>query len=266
MALALLFQDDSVMYIDAVENYTKSYNSSLSNHPIDGSAVITDHVTKDNPSFSLKGVISAADFHTTYTRHQELLDENINTEFDQPVNGVQITNPSTVLDYLPGSIQQFLTSTNTAEVTSDPFRGFSHQVARERLDRAWKKSEIITILDYDYDITTGRSVSVRRIENCLIQNYTDNEDVSTGDAFEFTISFQKVRFAYLKEVDIRVTQASKPSSEVSDETSGESDKGDVSSASQDTEKLSVYEEYKEAIRQEGRKLKREAISIMTGGA
>lgn len=221
MALALLFTDDSVMYLDAVTNYTKSYSSNISNHPIDKSAVITDHVSKDNPSFSIRGVISAADFHTTYLRPRDFEEENIGVEYNQPVNGAVIKAPSSRLDYLPRSIQQFLSSTNDASVTVDSFRGYSHQIARDRLETAWSKSEIITLLDYDYDFTTGRTVHVKRIQNCLISNYTDNEDSTTGDSLDFTITFQKVRFAYLKEVDIQVTR-----SEVSDAAAGESEKGE----------------------------------------
>lgn len=226
MALAFLFEDDSVMYIDAVESYSKSYSSNIAKHPIDKSAVITDHVSRDNPTFSLKGIISAADFHITYTRSPELLEENIDPAYNAPVDGAVISSTASLLDYLPGSVQQFLSSTNPTTVTVDPFRGFSHQVARDRLNQAWEKSELIILLDYDHDITTGRSVSVRRVEDCLIQNYTDNEDAQTGDSFEFTITLEKVRFAYLKEVDIRVTQAS-----VADASAGEEDKGDQSQAS-----------------------------------
>ena len=225
MALAFLFEDDSVMYIDSVESYSKSYNSNIANHPIDKSAVVTDHVSRDNPSFSLKGVISAADFHSQVTRSNELMSENVDPAYNNPVEGAVITTTSSLLDYLPGSVQQFISSTDPTTVSVDPFRGFSHQVARERLNRAWGKAELITLLDYDQDIATGRSVSVRRVENCLIQNYTDNEDVQTGDSFEFTITLSKTRFAYLKEVDIRVTKA-----EVADASAGEEDKGDQTQA------------------------------------
>jgi hypothetical protein len=230
MALAFLFEDDSVMYIDAVESYSKGYSSNIANHPVDKSAVITDHVSRENPSFNLKGVISAADFHVTYTRSPELLNDNIDPAFNNPVDGAVITSTSSVLDYLPGSVQQFLSSTNPTSVSVDPFRGFNHQAARDRLNHAWETSELIVLLDYDHDITTGRSVSVRRVEDCLIQNYTDDEGVRTGDSFEFTMTLQKVRFAYLKEVDIKVTQES-----VSDAAAGQDDLGDQSDGGGDLE-------------------------------
>lgn len=243
MALALLFADDSVMYLDAVTNYTKSYSSNISNHPIDKSAVITDHVSKNNPSFSIKGVISAADFHTTYVRAPDFEEENVSLEYDQPVEGAVIKSPSSMLDYLPGSVQQFLSSTNPTEVAVDPFRGYSHQVARDRLYKAWESSEIITLLDYDYDFVNGRSVHVKRIENCLIQNYTDNEDAQTGDALEFTITFIKVRFAYLKEVDIQVTQSDVSDSAASKTEGGDESSGEDSNAERKKNKM-LWEEAK----------------------
>lgn len=238
MALALLFEDDSVMYVDAVETFTKGYNSSIATHPIDKSAVITDHVSKDNPSFSFRGIISAADFHTSYTRSPEMLNENIDSAFNQPVNDLRIDSPAATLNYLPGSVQQFMSSLDQTVVSSDPFRGFSHQFARERLNRAWENSELITLLDYDHDISTGRSVSVKRVEDCLIENYTDNEDIQTGDSFEFTITLRKVRFSYLKEVDIRVTQAA-----VSDGAAAEEDKGDQSGDVNAEPAKRTYQEY-----------------------
>lgn len=221
MALALLFEDSSVMYLDAVTNYTKSYSSGLSSHPIDGSAVITDHVARDNPSFSIKGVISAADFHAYIPPLVDSEGNELVSERAQPVNPLEISAPSSLLSSLPGSVQQFLSSTLPVEVSVDDFRGYSHQAARDRLNEAWERSEILSLIDYDFDHITGRSSSIRMIEDCLIQNYTDSEDAQTGDSFDFTITFQQVRFAYLKEVDIQVTHVS-----ISDSAAGESDEGE----------------------------------------
>src|SRR5690554_6972938 len=140
MALAIIFEDDSVAYLDAVTNYTKSKASSVSQHPVDRSALVTDHITKDNPTFSLRAVVSSADFNTTYTRPAELVEGGqgtppISPEQNSPVNGATISNPSTLLDYLPGSIGQILGNTITSDINVDPFRGFTHEVVRDRLDR-----------------------------------------------------------------------------------------------------------------------------------
>jgi len=235
MALALLFENDDVLYLDTVTNYSKSRSSSISNHPVDSSATVTDHVSKQNPVFSMRAIISAADFHTTFTRPQELIEGSeqnppIASEYNQPASGVAITSPSSLLDLLPGSVQQFISSQTFSSIAIDPFRGYSHQIARDRLETAWDNSEIITVLDYDFDVSTGRSVSVKVIENCIMERLEDVEDVDTGDSLTVNLTFRKVRFAYLKEVDVEITQQT--SSEVSDEASGESDKGDVTSSAE----------------------------------
>lgn len=233
MALALLFEDESVMYLDVVTNYSKSKSSRISNHPIDASSVITDHVSKSNPNISVRAIVSAADFNTTYTRAAEILngdEENppVDEDYNNPVDGVSISSPSRLLDFLPDSLQNIFGQSQTSSVSSDPFRGYSHQTARDRLNEAWDKSELITILDYDFDIQTGRSVSVRSFEDCLITRFEDVEDVGTGDSLTANLTFQKVRFAYLKEVDVQISQQT-PSEEVSDSAAGEDDYGDQTS-------------------------------------
>lgn len=234
MALALLFPDESVMFLDAVINYNKSYRSSISNHPVDAASNITDHVSRDNPSFTIKGVISSADFHNEFSRPQELLTgENIiDSDYNQPVSDTEISSPSNLTDFLPGSVQQFLSSVNPTTVTMDSFRGYSHQTARDRFKKAWEESEKLTLLDYDYDIFTGRSSSVRIVEDCLIQNYDDNEDVDTGDSLSFSLTLRKVRFAYIKETDVEITEEA-----TSDSAASESNKGDVTQESE-TESIS----------------------------
>jgi len=239
MALALLLQDDDVLFIDVVTNYSKSKSSSVSSHPVDKSSLITDHVSRDNPNFSIRGVISAADFHTTYTRPEELLigGENnppISPEYNQPVNGAVVNAPSSLLDLLPGSVQQFLSTSSFSSISVDPFRGYHHQVARDRLERVWEDSEIITILDYDFDISTGRSVAVRLIEDCVMTRFEDVEDVETGDSLTFNATFQKIRYAYIKEVDVEISQQ-QASPEVSDEAASEIDKGDQSESGAEVE-------------------------------
>lgn len=238
MALALLFEDDSVMYIDAVESYTKGFNSSISSHPIDNRAVITDHVAKTNPTFSIKGVISAADFQTLPLGFEG---EHFDTIQRMPTSEAVISSISNALDFLPGSLQQFISTGPLNDVTMDEFRGYSHQAARDRLEQAWDQSEIITILDYDYDYSTGRSSSIRSIKDCLIKNYTDTEQVETGDALEFTIMFERVRFSFLKQVDVRTAQPSVSSQTAPLEDKGEQGSDDIAEDTQEKQDRNLYE-------------------------
>jgi len=249
MALALLFQDSSVMYLDAVQTYGKKRSSNVSNHPIDSSyAHITDHISKDNLTLNIKAVVSSADFHSPETRSPSLLTQ-LDSEYNRPADSATINSPSQLLDYLPQPIQSVLGSAGLSSVTSSDFRGYSHEVARERLERAWDQSELISIIDEDWDIATGRTVSSKLIENCLIENYDDIEDVDTGDSLSVTLTLSQVRFAYLKEVDVQITQSApvEASGDVTDAAAGESDRGDATSDAEQKSTNYVIEDILEGI-------------------
>lgn len=250
MTLALLYPDSSVLYFDSIQNYSKTKSSNISRHPIDSASVVTDHISKDNPKISIKGTLSAADFHSTDQRPQELLDSTdftIDNEYNSPVNGVEITQRSNVLDFLPGSIQQFLGSTNPSTVSMDSFRGYSHEAARDKLERAWQNSERLTLLDYNYDTFTGRSVSVRSVSDVVITNYEDVETVTTGDSLDFNITFEKIRIVYIKEIDVQINQ--QPSSSIADEAAAESNEGDQSGdgSGEGEEEITEYDQNKQAF-------------------
>lgn len=262
--LALLFPDSSTLFLDVVTNFSKARSSSVSSHPVDASSVIADHVSKQNPNYSIRAIISAADFHTTYTRPEELLEPEeadaprIDDTYNNPVDGAVITSPSQLLDYLPSSIQNIVGGQDNSSVTLDPFRGYSHQVARDRLQNAWDNSELITILDYDYDIQNGRSVSVRSVQNCIMKRFEDVEQVQTGDSLVANLSFEQVRFAYLKEVDVQITQQV-PSEEVSDEAAGEDDLGDQTSVGEQSGTQRVGEQVDLFLRGSGAGLTPEEV-------
>ena len=54
MSISIMFEDESVLFVDAVTNYTKSRTSRVSEHPVDQARVIADHVAKDNLSLAIK--------------------------------------------------------------------------------------------------------------------------------------------------------------------------------------------------------------------
>lgn len=232
MALAIMFEDDSVAYMDAVTTYSKTKASSVSTHPVDLSSLVTDHVLKENPIFNFRAIISSADFNTTYTRPVELIEGGednppVSPEHNAPVSGAVISAPSTLLDYLPGSIGQILGNTITSDVSVDPFRGFTHEMVRDRFLRAWDNSEILTLVDYDFDISFGRYISARVVENCIMTRFEDTESVESGDALIANISLQQVRFATIKEVDVNINRATATDAETADQAASVENKGDV---------------------------------------
>lgn len=205
MAIALMFRDNSVLYLDAVVNFNKGKTATIASNPLDNRTVIADHVSKDNPTFSVKGVVSSADFQESYTRSLDLLSEygtQIPREFNSAVPDVSIGDESMMTRLFSESIVSSFLNQDTPEVVMSDFRGYSHEIARDKLNSAFEGCEIITILDYNYDPYIGRSVSVRSYKNCLIKNFNDIEDPNTGDSLNFDITFEQVRFSYAEQVDI----------------------------------------------------------------
>lgn len=251
MALALMFEDDAVVFLDAVTQYSKTRKSSVSTHPIDKSAVIADHVAKDNPRFSVKAVVSSADFQTDSTRPPALVSEfEVEPEFENPVQEAGIPDKSSLTDLLPGSVQQFLSAPDS-DIVTDNFRGYTHDIVRSRLQDAWDNSELITILDYDYDTQVGRSISTQQIEDCILTSFEDVEDKDTGDSMRAILEFEKLRFASIKEADLDNVQKS---SGVSDAASKESNKGDAEDGGESSDGTSgedgptrLYEDIEETV-------------------
>lgn len=269
MSLSVLFEDDTVLFLDAVTSYVKNRRSNISENPVDKARVVTDHVHKDNLNFTIKGVISSADFHSVYskpTAYSEEFPHQVASEFTAPVNEIDIEAGDSLLDLLPGSIRQFMSEeTQVTEVSGDTFRGYSHEVARDRLNQAWDNAEVLTILDYDYDIHNGRTVNVRVFENCLIQNLVDTEDVETGDAYQFSMTLKEVRFANVKEVQVNVAEPA-----VADSASDRSEKGNQTNQSTggengESEGVDV-DEGDTLWQEEYRQQVLETIKLFTGGS
>lgn len=228
MALALLLPNSNVIFLDAVQNYTRSRSSDISTHPIDKSASVSDHISKSPINFTLQATVSSADFNSEFSRTGILTDYDADLLVNNPARDISIQGDYPLANILPGFISNTIFDKNAGNIDGDTFRGYTHQDIRDALEECWDKQYNITLLDYDYDIALGRSVSIRVHDNLFITNYTDNEDVQTGDSLEFTISFQKIRFALLKEVDISV-------SKVPDQSAKESNQGNESNIEDDVD-------------------------------
>lgn len=258
MAIALMFQDSSVLYIDAVPSFLKSKSSTIASNPLDNRTVVADHVSKSNPVFTIKGVISSADFQRASTRSLDLLSEygsQIPSEFNSEVSEVSIGGDSLLSRLFSNSIIESLFHQDTPDVTMDSFRGYSHELARDKLNSVYEACEPVTILDYDYDFHIGRSVSVRLYDNCLIRDFGDNEDPTTGDSFQFDLTFEQVRFAYLEQVEVTT----------SEKTAKKSNKGIVTKDTQGSNKA-VSNSKKKNTWESSQKARTESlVSIFTGG-
>ncbi len=219
MSLAIMFEDDTVVFLDAVKNYNRTRTATLAQHRVDKSGNITDHYSKENKKFSIRGLISSADFNVPSARGQLWIDEfsqqalaRTSTEATEAT----ITSSSLFGTSQVGNAVSSLLGVNVNGVQMDAFRGQVHEIVRDKLHEVMDNAESVTLLDMDN--TEGGYL--RRYPNLFITNFSDSLDDSSGDALYFDINLEEVRFALIKEVDVEVQSGG-----VQDKVSGESNKG-----------------------------------------
>ncbi len=243
MALALIFEDSTILYMDAVKKYNRTASSNLTKHRVDKSGAISDHIAKNNRQYSISGIISSADFQSSLARGTAtslILSEGIIPEQAQEASESTISASSMFGTGLLGNAVSSLFGSVIDGIEMDSFRGFSHEAARDKLIQAYEDNSVITLLDSD-DHTGGY---IRRYENLVMTNFSDSVDDTSGDALYFDLSFEEARFALVKEVDVELNvpeegTVSADTAGVSDKVSGESKKGNQS-ATTNTEATSTW--------------------------
>lgn len=186
MSIAIAFENEDVVWIDAVLSFGESLSGRVTEHPVEDGSVISDTVIKDAPSFSLSGIISNADLMfgrpLDIKNYGGVLNQ---TEF-YPVN-VSGNKPGKLSKLIPESVS-FFTSEDTPSVEFDGDLSqfdFASKV-KERFRAAQNNGEALTLVEYE-------SGTIKDMKADLyIQNVSFNETPDTGDALEFSISLTKV--------------------------------------------------------------------------
>lgn len=213
MTVAIKRDNGDVIWMDAVPSFSQSYSSTVSKHPIESGASVTDHIVENNPTIRLSGVISGVDFSTDKpilnsqdTKEYGVL-KNINTE---EVMFVQIADTAVtgIMSYLPESLSQFLQGDTPPDVTfqdqrtvdSDPINAvrkvlieLNRGVVKEVNGRAVNIKETFTLLEL---LPNGKVVEAYR--DCVLTGCEFSEDASSGYALYPNLIIERVRFANLK--------------------------------------------------------------------
>lgn len=250
MALALLFEDNTVLFMDAVKNYNRGRSASLTQHRVDKSGSVADHYAKDNREFSVKGIVSSADFQTSlargYTPDVEEGEEYM-PSMNKEVSLAVITSESL---FGAGQVANASDSIFGRDITGlemDPFRGLSHEAARDKINYVIDNSQSVTLIDAD----STEGGYIRRYPDLYITNFSDSIDATSGDALYFDISFKKARYTLIREVDVSIKVATTGvNKDVADAAAGEVKKGNESVNEGDkNEKTTWQTTQREAMKQ-----------------
>lgn len=224
--IAIKRVNGDLIWLDAVLTYDESYTSTVTKHQIESGSTVSDHITENNPTYSLRGVVSYCEFSNTrgaFTVLPEIVNANGEVVEVVEVNGwgdneqlsVQIntgqTNP--LLNLLPDSIRQFIGVDSPPEVIMGdilPVGTVSVKSMKEmliELNRGVRKElgspkrtiyekELLTLVEFDYH--GSLSLASPPIENCVCTSISFAEDPDSGDGIYPVMTFEQVRFVELQ--------------------------------------------------------------------
>ena len=226
MTIAIKRDNGTVIWLDAVLSFRETYSGSVTKHPIESGANISDHIIEDNASFSIEGVVSGVEWHNGPV-HGGASENNSPEEggfFDiedipeatisalgmqdsvnlpQNVGFVSISKQKSnpLISLLPDSIRQFLDQNDTPPtVTMGVVTEFNNIDATKQalidLNRGFvsgqnsnRIKESVTIVEFDADWRILKSY-----ENCVCIGVDFKEDSSTGEAIYPSLTFEQVRW------------------------------------------------------------------------
>ena len=226
MSIAIKRKNGDLIWLDAVVTYSRQYSSSITKHPIESGSSITDNVSKENPRFSINGIITNADFNTTRplitpdeAKENKLSDRRIYNSQPIPDGASPIIGKgaSSLLKYLPTSVTQFTGISAPSVTTSDSQRPDWVYDVEEILRETERTHELVSILDFSI-----KGVIRKVYDDCYISNITFAETVDTGGSFDLNMELEQVTFVTLED---EVLSEDVVNNEIKGKVSSEKNKG-----------------------------------------
>jgi hypothetical protein len=213
MTIAIRRENGDILWFDAVEGFDETLTSTVTKHPIATGGFIADHVTKDNPRFTLRGILSDADFN--YNRPQLGDDyegwQSVSVK-KQYVNNTPVNSPvsinsnvNTFKSFLPESISQFTNTSIPEVVVTEQPKVKSASAVRMDLVRMREMKESFTLVDFE-DNLIRRSWPV-----CILTNLSFAEDAEGGDSRALfpVMEIEQVVFTTVENIRVKLKPINK---------------------------------------------------------
>lgn len=205
-------EDSGLIYFDAITAYTQNYTGQVTKHPIDSGSSITDHYIKNNPTFSLTGVITGVDVSTgSYLIQDNDGNSPMNTRPAPDAISVNSTDDSILSKFLPSVIGQFLpfqepdvSYGSTNPVVVDQVRDALIELTsgtklNEKTGQLDSNIQVVQLFEYN-----GQFLN-RVVNNLVITAVSFKEDADSGHgaySLYCDISFEQVTFVELKKTKV----------------------------------------------------------------
>ena len=207
--LAIKSEEGDLIFLDVVSQYSRGFQSQTTEHPVDGSGTISDHVINRNPTITIQGYITAADFNST--KPQELIDADKDTLGVESIvvegsvaTVAEINYESNASNLFPDVIGQFFTESRPEITNILAARGNEKDIFKILKNYRDTKANLIL---YEFDFVDGRDQIVETIpENpsqaVFITSLSIDETPSNGDALLLNLSLSVVTIASLREEEL----------------------------------------------------------------
>jgi len=214
MTVAIKRENGDLIWFDAILSFGRQLSGSVSKHPLETGAVLTDHTTIENEVISFSGLITDADFNL----HRPLIDAATATQFDlinkqfvnnTPVastpnggaliNNILINETSSLIRFLPESVGQFFDSKapSVSLNPQTPTKVISAANVQARLIDIFNQRENFILLSFD------SNKIIDSFDNCVMTSLNLQEDPDSGDAVYPIITIERVTYATSTSVKIK---------------------------------------------------------------
>lgn len=220
MTIAIRTSQSDLFWFDAILQLSKSYQNTITKHPVESGRKVSDHTVRENTQFSFSGVLTDADFNMdrpqirlgNYTG-DELAEE---VKYKQFVNNTPVTVSPTIefgaaplAGLLPASVTQFLgNNTPTVTLTERELAKPAEAVGRA-LEAIRDNAELFELIEYKHDGT------YRIFENCQITSLTFTTEPDSGDALYPQITAEQVRYTDSKKTTLPASMRTKAAKKTS---------------------------------------------------
>lgn len=218
--IAIKRPNGDLIWLDAVLSFQESYSSAVTKHQIESGSSITDHTIRNNPTFSLSGVVSAVEFNGGVSALEVFAATpawmEVSTDFGADLEpgyvqiGTSLSNP--LIKLLPDSLRQFVGGDDTPDVAMGTSSGSTSlkeikdvlvalNTGFTKYDETKKKYytdiELLTLVEFN-----SKLEFVQGYYNCICTGVSFSQDPESGDAIYPQMSFEGVRFVTLTQTKL----------------------------------------------------------------
>lgn len=224
--IAIKRANGTVIWLDAVISFSEQYTTNVTKHAIGSGASVSDHIIEENSKFSIKGVISGADWNNGPTFGLSPLTATLGNDIPatvmeeigetQSVNlppasdfiKIEQSAKNPILSLLPESLRQFVSQDDTPPniVLPEPSGMTNIHAIKETLiqinrgflqtvdGKVRKIKEEVSLIEFDHNWNF-----IKAFPNCICTGVSFDLDADSGDAIYPTLEFEQVRWAGIRE-------------------------------------------------------------------